>query len=83
MVVEFTKVVVFFIVQSGKDAAARQLRQIPGGQVFSGRPAPLAGAVLVSGRGLVFLPERVEVRVKEELLTGQSLRGVHPQTALH
>jgi len=47
----------------------------PGREVLAGKPRPLIGG----GR---LLPEAVEVVMLQELLTGQPLGRVHPQTAL-
>lgn len=43
----------------------------------------MAGAVVLPGGAGALFSQAVEVRLLEELLTGQPLRRVHPQAALN
>lgn len=85
MIVEFAQVVVvLLIVQHWEDVAAGQLWQIPGGEVLARQTRPPVAAALLLSRGAAALfSQAVEVRLLEELLAGQPLGRVHPQTALH
>lgn len=52
----------------------------PGGNVFPRKTCP--SAILLPGVALALLPQTVKVRMQQQLLAGQPLRRVHPQTTL-
>lgn len=53
----------------------------PGGEVLPGKTRPPV-AVLLPGAALALFPQAVKVGMQQQLLAGQPLRRVHPQTTL-